>query len=124
MRKAFDDSSFAEKITSAHILVNAHKTGKRALEFFRLAPVLSSGMRVVSDRSNLQDEKMLEGLVTFRSKKDMSTVIDSFMEEVRNERLVRRIGDVISTQTQIHFHQETLLNDLLWKLSSVNNTGQ
>jgi len=53
----------------------------------------------------------------------MSIVIDRYMEEVRNERLVRRIGDVISTQTQIHFHQETLLNDLLWSLTSVNNTG-
>ena len=46
--------------------MNLHRSPKLvAAEFFRLAPLLSSGLRVVSERCDQDDEAALRGLVTF-----------------------------------------------------------
>ena len=66
---AWSHADWAEKVASHYAAVNVHKKSAavalEALEAFRLAPLLSSGVRVVSERADAEDMREYEGLVEF-----------------------------------------------------------
>ena len=72
---AWTHEDFALKIASNRIAINVHKINKTCLEMFRLAPMLSSGLRVVSEHSDVDDERLLKGLVIFAEKKEMPSIV-------------------------------------------------
>ena len=72
---AWNHEDFALKIASNRIAINVHKINRTCLEMFRLAPMLSSGLRVVSEHSDVDDERALKGLVIFAEKKEMPSIV-------------------------------------------------
>mmetsp|Transcript_6674 Transcript_6674/g.15295 ORF Transcript_6674/g.15295 Transcript_6674/m.15295 type:complete len:326 (-) Transcript_6674:121-1098(-) len=97
--RVWSHREYAKQIASRHVAVNVHKAFDAArsnLELFRLAPMLSSGMRVISENSSFQDEESLEGLVTFARREDFPKWTEKYLEEARNEEVRRAVADRIS----------------------------
>jgi len=86
VREAWDDDSWARLVANHHVAVDVHKPeGFMDANFFRLSPLLSTGMRVVSARCNAQDEASLSGLVEFGATGAMVEKVLLFLDEAKNE---------------------------------------
>ena len=93
---AWTHQDWATQVASHHVLVNVHKPGRTGLELFRLFAVLSSGMRVVSERSHPADEKLFEGLVHFVEREEMAQKVQEFIEEGKDAARRERVRKDIS----------------------------
>ena len=70
---AWSDADWAASVGSHHSAVNLHRTERvRSLEAFRLAPLLASGLLVVSERADPSDEHAFEGLVHFAPRRQVT----------------------------------------------------
>ena len=70
---AWSDADWAATAGSHHSAVNLHRTASvRSLEAFRLSPLLASGLLVVSEHSDPEDERAFEGLVHFAPRHEVA----------------------------------------------------
>ena len=112
-KTAWTHKDWASKITSHHVLINVHKTNRMTLELFRLFAVLSSGMRVVSERSHPADEKLFEGLVHFMEHEEMEGKIKEFIEEGKDPQVRERVRREISEQYHERFSLMKMLGEAI-----------
>lgn len=105
--------SFKNNISKYFLLINIHKLDdSKALEMFRIAPFLSSGFKVISERSYLKDENEYKDFITFLDVSEMPDYIESCNNEFTENTLVTKKS--ISKQYKEKF-------DLTNKLSIVLN---
>ena len=101
---AWSHSEFAQNVSSHTILINVHKSGMLPVEMFRLAPVLSSGMHVISEHSYEKDEELLAPFVTFKDVENMSEVITEWIEEGKDKQKRIEIARHISAEFKKKFN--------------------
>ena len=110
---AWTHQDWATKIASHHVLINVHKPGRTGLELFRLFSVLSSGMRVVSDRSHPEDEKLFEGLIHFAKHEEMAQKVQEFIEEGKDPAVRERVRREISRRYHERFSLMKILGEAI-----------
>ena len=93
---AWSHAGWAANVTSHHVLLNTHKPKHYSMEMFRIAPALSSGMRVISEHANKDDEDILEGLVFFAEKENMKDQLLIWLKEGKDHERRREIAAQIS----------------------------
>jgi len=109
---------FAARVASHHVAINVHKEDARDnLELFRLAPMLSSGMRVVSEPCSPPDEHLMQGLVVFVDREHFPAALAPFLEEARNQTARRAAESDVSEIFRQRFDLTRRLQVALGQLS-------
>mmetsp|Transcript_25826 Transcript_25826/g.51869 ORF Transcript_25826/g.51869 Transcript_25826/m.51869 type:complete len:377 (-) Transcript_25826:92-1222(-) len=109
---AWTHAEFAAKVTSRHVAINVHKgIQSKNLEMFRFAPMLSSGMRVVSEHSSMINEQFVGGLVTFENRSDFPSTVSKFLDEAKNETARLLAEEKISSLFRQRFDLTMILFD-------------
>ena len=105
---AWDDLGFAVNITNHKILLNTHKKRRVGLEMFRLGPLISSGMNILSEHSYWKDEATMKGIVTFSKPAEMNFILSNWRKMSKIE-MEKRSDDIIE-----RFQHQLDFNDLLY----------
>jgi hypothetical protein len=135
---AWSHEDFALNVVSYHTIINTHKLSRfqknfmsllpdyllrfnffkwlgskrlsspSPVEMFRLAPLLSSGMRVISDRSSKQDEYALSGLIDFCECHKMPTLVRKYLSEANSTERVR-VANNISQEFKSRFDMTKMI---------------
>jgi hypothetical protein len=120
VREAWDDAGWATLVANHHVAVDVHKPeGFMDANFFRLSPLLSSGLRVVSARSNADDEASLRGLVDFGATDVMAVKVLAFLEEARNSTARRAAQERTAAAYAERFNVTRMLGAELQRLGFV-----
>jgi hypothetical protein len=142
-KNAWSHQDFANNVVSHHVLINTHKLSRAqsklmelipesltrlgvfkallsqrmatpaALEMFRLAPLLSSGMRVVSERASDKDEQALAGLIDFAECHKMSALVDRYLAEAKSPEARKSASDRIVSEFKRRFDLTAMIRAAL-----------
>ena len=118
VRTAWNDDSYARLVASHYVGVCIHKRiGEKRRQLWdsdlvRMGPFLASGMRVVSERCNADDEKALAGLVTFADRSGNNSMVarvTDFLSEARNKTARLLASNHIATEFAERFNMTAML---------------
>tara|TARA_Y100000816_G_C26092860_1_gene577829 strand:- start:1197 stop:2024 length:828 start_codon:yes stop_codon:yes gene_type:complete len=112
---AWTHEAWKNRVCNNQIIINVHKPERDALEMFRLSPLLSSGVTVISRESFHQDEEEMKHLVTFKKKHEIngySVMLNNELKRNTREQIQLR-RENIKKKFREKFDLEEMLKKLI-----------